>query len=225
MPCPCRAAIGLGSRWCSSACRSRASRCSSASCHALKPLVVVRVRLLCSAAGAAAFRLACCCSVVPGGKTRKLAHDDPLEIQHDDHCWPPEASAMCFDDIRVRAWRLRGCSRAPRVMSRGGGHGADASQLAAEASSTRASFPPPSGGASQPAIVFLCSIDILGNSTLVGCCSCCSVCPRRELCFLTAPYSFLISFSMTTYFFLTSFSTCRIDSLEALRSLHGHHVH
>ena len=177
-----RAAVGPWSRWCSSACRSRASRCSSASCyapaswassstwkmspraggnhlakdgldmrcdgsflnsrsrarrcssascHALKPLVVVRVRLLCSAAGAAAFRLACCCSVVPGGKTRKLAHDDPLEIQHDDHCWPPEASAMCFDDIRVRAWRLRGCSRAPRVMSRGGGHGADASQLAA----------------------------------------------------------------------------------------------
>ena len=44
-----RAAVCPWSRWCSSACRSRASRCFSASCHALKPLAVVRVRPNCYA--------------------------------------------------------------------------------------------------------------------------------------------------------------------------------
>ena len=44
-----RAAVGPRLRWCISACRSRASRCSSASCHALKPLAVVRVRPNCCA--------------------------------------------------------------------------------------------------------------------------------------------------------------------------------
>ena len=48
-PCACLAAIGPWSRWCSSACRSRASRCSSDSCHALKSLAVVRVRSNCCA--------------------------------------------------------------------------------------------------------------------------------------------------------------------------------
>ena len=36
-----RAAVGVCSRWCSSACRSRASRCFSASCHVLKLLLAV----------------------------------------------------------------------------------------------------------------------------------------------------------------------------------------
>ena len=34
-----------------------------------------------------------------------------------------------------------------------------------------------------PGIEFLRSIDILGNSTLAGCGSCCSVCPRSEFFF------------------------------------------
>ena len=44
-----QAAVGPWSRWCSSACRCRTSRCFSASCHALKPLAVVRVRPNCYA--------------------------------------------------------------------------------------------------------------------------------------------------------------------------------
>ena len=41
-------AVACG-RWCSSACRSRASRCFSDSCHVLKPLAVVWVRPNCCA--------------------------------------------------------------------------------------------------------------------------------------------------------------------------------
>ena len=41
-------AVACG-RWCSSACRSRASRCFSDSCHVLKPLAVVWVRHNCCA--------------------------------------------------------------------------------------------------------------------------------------------------------------------------------
>ena len=52
-----RAAVGPWSRWCSSACRSRASRCSSASCRALKPLAVVRVRPNCYAVCACARKV------------------------------------------------------------------------------------------------------------------------------------------------------------------------
>ena len=48
--------VGPWSRWCSLACLSRADRCFSDSCHALKPLAVMRVSpfvdlpLLCTAA-------------------------------------------------------------------------------------------------------------------------------------------------------------------------------
>ena len=73
----------LWSRWCSSACRSRASRCSSDSCHTLKPLAVMRVRPNCCA-------VSCVPAKSPRRSPRCKRRIDPEIVRcAQQHQWSP----------------------------------------------------------------------------------------------------------------------------------------